>query len=250
MKIYKKILRNNNNNLIIPLFCSLSIILSACSSQPTPPATNKTQRIVVKHNSPKYHIVRQGETLSQIANRYGLDYRRIASLNGLSNSDKIYTGQRLLLTTAPANTTTTTTITTQQRPQTTITQSNFPINQSSSWLRPITGNLIRPFNQASGIMGNWYTANQGTYITATQAGTVIYAGNSLPEYGNLIMLQHPNDYISVYAHLGSFLVKERQIVQAGQKIGTVGFIQRLNQPAFEFQIRYRGSPTNPNQFIK
>lgn len=230
------------------LICIMALLLSACASQPTNQPQNRTQRVVIQNNMPRYHVVQHGESLTKIANRYGLDYRRIASLNGLSNTNHIYTGQRLLLTNNPQTQTTNTRHTT-----TTITQNTFPIvnnNQAKTWLRPVTGNLIRPFNQASGIMGNWYSAKQGTPILATQAGTVIYAGNSLPEYGNLIMIQHSNDYISAYAHLGGFSVVEKQAVQAGQKIGTVGFVPLLKQPAFEFQLRYRGSPTNPNNFIK
>lgn len=240
--------------LHISLICGIGLALSACASKP---AQNTNQRVVIK-NIPKYHVVQHGESLSKIAQRYGLDYRQIASLNGLNNSDVIHAGQRLLLT----NKQQTTKQTTQTKPNTqnTTTKTNtqtshsnqaFPIVQTSQqWVRPVSGNLIRPFNQANNIIGNWYSAPQGTNVVATQAGSVIYVGNSLPEYGNLIMIQHSNDYISAYAHLGSFAVKEHQLVQAGQKIGTVGFIPLLNQPAVEFQVRYRGAPTNPNNLIK
>ncbi|MBR7512678.1 M23 family metallopeptidase [Mycobacterium tuberculosis] len=56
--------------------------------------------------------------------------------------------------------------------------------------------------------------------------------------------------MSAYAHLGNFAVQERQTVQAGQTIGTVGADDNLSQPAVEFQIRYRGTPVNPASYLK
>lgn len=241
--------------------------LVGCASQPT----NYEQPPVYVRGVPSYYIVQPGDTLSRIATRYGLDFRRVGALNGLDANYTIYPGQRLILTTAraPANTNNRNTypvtpaptrvnvpprpvVVTPNRPIPMSPMSSAPIvvNNSQQWLRPVSGNIIRPFNQSAGSLGVWYGAPQGTPVVASQAGTVLYVGSDLPEYGRLVMIQHNDDYVSAYAHLDNFNVQERQTVQAGQQIGSVGYDATMNQPALEFQIRYRGAPTNPANFVR
>ena len=248
----------------------ISVILAACSTTPV----QEQRPIYVKGASvPQYYIVREGESLSRIAMRYGLDYRRIAAINGLDSNYTIYPGQRLRLTTTstssartvyvqPAYPTPARPIYQQPTyPSATYPQSNTPSRittqpmvvantASQNWLRPVNGSLIRLFNPSSNILGNWYTASSNTPVVATQAGTVIYVGSDLPEYGKLVMIQHNKDFISAYAHLNSFNVQEKQTVQAGQMIGTVGYLPGNNQPVVEFKIRYRGMPVNPATYVK
>lgn len=117
-----------------------------------------------------------------------------------------------------------------------------------NWLRPVNGSVVRGFANDGSSKGVWYGAAMGSPVIATQAGTVLYAGDKLTEYGNLIMLRHDNDYVSAYTHLGKMLVQEGQTVQAGQQIGSVGMSN--GQPMTQFQVRYRGAPVNPANFIK
>lgn len=231
--------------------------LTACST------TTQQRPVYVKGTSaPAYHIVKKGESLSRIAIQYGLDYRQIGALNGLDSNYTIYPGQRLRLTTATSQTTRP--VTTRPQPVSrppvyqptpvTTTRPNPPLVTANpttqAWKRPVNGNLVRVFNPASNINGNWYATNANAPVVATQAGTVMYVGSDLPEYGKLVMIQHNKDFISAYAHLGSFNVQEKQTVQAGQQIGTVGYLPGNNQPVVEFQIRYRGSPVNPATYVK
>lgn len=227
-------------------------VLVGCSS--TPPQT----RPVVARSIPTYHVVQSGDTLIKIANRYGLDYRRVAALNGLDSNYTIRLGQKLRLT---ANNqayiqpvVTRPTVATRppvyQKPNYTTAPAIATPLPSQRWLSPVRGSLLRPFDTENNIIGNWYAASQGSPVVATQAGTVMYVGSDLPEYGKLVMIQHSKDIISAYAHLDSFNVQEKQTIQAGQQIGTVGFIPALKQPALEFQIRYRGTPINPTTYVK
>ncbi|MBV7888039.1 peptidoglycan DD-metalloendopeptidase family protein, partial [Yersinia pestis] len=59
-------------------------------------------------------------------------------------------------------------------------------------------------------------------ILASASGLVVYAGNSLRGYGNLIIIKHHDDYLSAYAHNDTMLVREQKEVKAGQKIATRG----------------------------
>lgn len=249
----------------------IAALLTACASQPI---STVSKRPVYVRGVPNYYIVKNGDTLSKIATMYGLDYRRVGALNGLDGNYTIYPGQRLILTTAnnPTSyrptTIRTVTVNQPQRPTNTAyyppRQMNTPTSSlpmpsqvivptsslSQGWLRPTSGNLLRAFNQQTGALGMWFGAQTGAAVVASQPGTVLYVGSDLPEYGKLILIQHNSDYISAYAHLGSFAVQERQTVQAGQTIGTVGTDNVFNQPAMEFQIRYRGTPINPASYLK
>lgn len=244
------------SRIMLPVCCALGLALTGCASRNMP----TTGPVYVK-GVPSYYIVQSGDTLSKIATRYGLDYRRIGALNGLDSNYTIYPGQRLILNRSGQTTVAarpaprpSAPVYVQSQPPVTrpiaIAPPSVPVVTQQRWVRPVTGQLLRPFNQAAGITGMWFGGQQGSPVVAAQAGTVLYVGSDLPEYGKLVMIQHSNDYISAYAHLDSFNVQEKQIVQAGQRIGGIGFVPALKQPALEFQIRYRGNPIDPSSFVK
>lgn len=242
-----------------------SIGLVACSA-PRQPTNAPHTRTVLVSNAPPVYVVRRGDTVSAIASRYGLDYRQIGALNGLDSNYTIYPGQRLRLTNQrsvstatprPVYNTPRTTApivagTPRPMPNTMPTSmpNNTPNWTAQTWLRPVTGNIIRGFDKSANSLGMWFAAPAGTAVRAAQSGTVLYVGSDLPEYGRLVLIQHSNDYISAYAHLGNILVQEKQTVQAGQTIANVGYAPSVNQSALEFQIRYRGTPINPAQFVR
>lgn len=241
-----------------------AIALTACSTTPTISSTTP-QRPVYVNGVPSFHIVRSGDTVSKIATRYRLDYRQIGALNGLDSNYTIHVGQRLLLLPRSQVNQATRAITPSRQTNTPVYQTTRPpvyqapsyqapapivTGSQQNWLRPVNGNLVRSFNQSGGVMGNWYSSSQGAPVMASQSGTVMYVGSDLPEYGKLVLIQHSNDLITAYAHLNSFNVQEKQTVQAGQQIGTVGYVSSLNQPALEFQVRLRGTPVNPSNYIR
>lgn len=229
-------------------------VLTACSSAPPNMSNNLPQRPIYVNGVPNFYVVQSGDTLSKIATRYGLDYRRIGALNGLDSNYTIHVGQRLVLL-APnqvsqSRPTTTTRPSSPSTTRPTTLQAPIVSGIQQNWQRPVTGNLVRSFNQSSGVLGNWYSSSQGAPVVASQAGTVMYVGNDLQEYGRLVLIQHTNDLITAYAHLGSFNVQEKQTVRAGQQIGTVGYAPTINQPAVEFQVRLRGTPVNPSAYVR
>ena len=85
-----------------------------------------------------------------------------------------------------------------------------PANQIGAYAYPSNNQVIKTFNPNSGTMGMWFAGRQGDPVKASQAGTVMYAGNELAEYGNLVMIRHDQTYITAYAHLNQILVQEGQ----------------------------------------
>lgn len=148
-------------------------------------------------------------------------------------------------TTVVAPVTATTTVSTTQ-PTASSTSTSSPI---SSWRWPTDGKVIENFSGAEGgNKGIDIAGSKGQAIVATADGRVVYAGNALRGYGNLIIIKHNDDYLSAYAHNDTMLVREQQEVKAGQKIATMGSTG-TSSTRLHFEIRYKGKSVNPLQYL-
>ena len=92
-------------------------------------------------------------------------------------------------------------------------------------------------------------ANEGREVSAVFTGHVIYTG-WFKGYGNLIILDHDNEYYTLYAHMAEVGVKEGDDVRQGQRIGTVGDTGSLEGPRLYFEVRYQGKPQDPEQWLR
>jgi septal ring factor EnvC (AmiA/AmiB activator) len=92
-------------------------------------------------------------------------------------------------------------------------------------------------------------AGEGRDVGAVYAGHVVYTG-WFKGYGNLIILDHDNEYYTLYAHVADILVKEGDDVKLGQRIGTVGDTGSLEGPRLYFEVRFQGKPQNPEQWLR
>lgn len=133
------------------------------------------------------------------------------------------------------------------------TESFFLINADmmahNSWHWPAYGKLINTFSTSEGgNKGIDISGKIGQPILAVANGKVVYIGNTLRGYGNLIVIRHNNDYLSVYAHNDMILVNEQQIVKIGDKIATMGN-SGTNEVKLHFEIRYKGKSVNPMYYL-
>ena len=94
-----------------------------------------------------------------------------------------------------------------------------------------------------------FSAATGTPIVAAAGGVVVYS-DFHPEYGNMVDVDHGNDFVSRYAHASKRLVRLGQVVVRGQKIAEVGSTGRSTGPHLHFEVRHKGSPQNPSRFLK
>lgn len=260
-----------------PILCSAVVLLMAgCASKPV---VNPTQsRLIV---IPQYYTVKAGDTLSQIASRYNLDYREIARINNIDSSYTIYTNQSLRLhnggkdapriqvktsaTPAPVAIQTTTLpvqqpVRTTPQPASTVRNTptvtpppilpNTPTTLPSglSWQWPASGPVLQQFDLARDIKGVRISGNPGDPVRAAADGEVVYASDRLTEYGNLVLVRHSNGYVTAYAHNSKMIVKENDRVKAGQKIAEMGS-SGTTQTMLEFQVRLNGKPINPASLL-
>ena len=112
-----------------------------------------------------------------------------------------------------------------------------------------SGKIIDNFSATEGgNKGIDIAGSRGQPVVANASGRVVYAGNALRGYGNLIIIKHNDDYLSAYAHNDTMLVREQQEVKAGQKIATMGSTG-TSSVRLHFEIRYKGKSVNPLQYL-
>jgi len=119
----------------------------------------------------------------------------------------------------------------------------------SKWLWPTKGRVIKNFSAGDqGNKGIDIAGQRGQSVVSTAGGTVVYSGNALRGYGNLVIIKHNDNYLSAYAHNDRLLVHEGQSVKAGQKIATMGS-SGTSSVRLHFEIRYQGKSVNPKRYL-
>jgi murein DD-endopeptidase MepM/ murein hydrolase activator NlpD len=121
------------------------------------------------------------------------------------------------------------------------------------FLWPVHGTVLSAYGTAAdGIHNDGINiaAPAGTPVVAAEAGEVAYAGNELKGYGNLVLIKHPDGYITAYAHLQSMLVKRYDKVARGQQIGSVGATGAVSAPQLHFEIRRGARAVDPAGYLR
>jgi len=213
-------------------FISTIAVLAACAGNNT--SSNRS----VPDGSYK---VRPGDTLTQIAKRYGQNVNTLVAWNNLPNASQIEVGQVLRVRRHVASRNTAT----QQRQATAVT----PINRLSlQWPTDnASSSIIQRYNGTTS-KGIDIAGTQGQQIRSAAAGTVIYVGEEVRGYGKLILISH-NDYtITAYAHNDTLLVQKDQKVQAGQVIATMGSSD-TDSIKLHFEVRLNGKAVDPLPYL-
>lgn len=226
------------------------------------------------------YTVKRGDTLFYIAWVTGNDYRALAAKNNIKEPFAVSVGQVLDVSggttivekststsaqsttssTKPVVTTVTTTTTTSgtNKPTVetteTVTEPASTTSPSSStsnvanitWQWPAQGKIIEKFSNAT--KGIDIAGSLGAKVVAAADGRVVYSGNALPGYGNLIIVKHNDDYLTAYAHNQTILVKEQQNVRAGEQIATMG-ATGTSSVRLHFEIRYKAQSVDPLKYL-
>ena len=218
--------------------------------------------------------IRKSDTLYSIAFKFGLDFQQLARINQISKPYTIYPGDELQLrySKKQANSSSSTkprTITQTSKKNDAVQQSKKTIYGTTSskntvpqansvfdtkkkvtaWFWPVKNEGSKKISlNKDGQQGINITGSIGEPIKASADGRVVYSGNGLVGYGNLIIIKHSQSYLSAYAHNDSLLVKEKQVIKAGQKIATMGK-NGTGQIQLHFEIRYQGRPVNPLKYL-
>jgi murein DD-endopeptidase MepM/ murein hydrolase activator NlpD len=110
---------------------------------------------------------------------------------------------------------------------------------------PVRGDVISGYGPKGGGLRNDgvdIRAGAGTPVQAAADGEVVYAGDQVPGFGNVVLIKHKDGWVTVYAHLARIDVKMRQQVSQGMQIGQVGNSGINGEPQLHFEVRYTPSP--------
>lgn len=124
-----------------------------------------------------------------------------------------------------------------------------PQEASTAWIWPTKGTVVGRFSDPSEITAGLDIAGQkGQPVLASRSGTVVYAGNSVRGYGNLVIIKHDDHFLSAYAHNDALKVKTNDTVKAGQIIATMGDTE-ADRSKLHFEIRQDSQAKDPQQFL-
>ena len=212
-----------------------------------------------------WYTVKKSDTLYSIAWRYGLDYNQLARWNSIDVNAPIHPGQRLRLI-APTGTGQVAGATQPAKPKTSAGASSNrssgsraqsessrssdkrPQRDPGRWLWPTDGVALNTFSASQlDRRGIDIAGKQGQAVRAVADGRVVYSGNGLAGYGNLIIIKHSDTYLSAYAYCQERLVREGMAVKAGNVVAKMG---RWDDTAkLYFEIRRNGKPVDPMKYL-
>ena len=231
--------------ILLMIVIQIAFLTSGCAKhrvpleKPSPPPARKGV----------YHVVEKHQTLFRICKTYGVDIKEVASLNGIADTSKIQAGQRIFIPGVKK------VLKVEIYIDDVVAESGEKEKiayKKLDFLWPVEGKITDVFNDAETKrhQGIDIPSPLGTPIKASSSGKVIYSSNTIKGYGNLIILRHTEEFVTVYAHNQMNLVEEGNWVERGQIIGRVGQTGRATGPHLHFEIRRNNRAVDPLMFLK
>ena len=225
----------------------------------------------------RYHVVGIGDTIYQISRHYDVDMGALVRINQIEPPYRVARGQRLRLPNSSISKFAAVRRragTDRQKPQLVMGQTrlpfrakpsappprsrwskphpapikNPPVRTGRKFLWPLRGKVIESFGARAGGLHNDginIAARKGASIRAAENGIVVYTGNQLQGFGNLVLVKHAGGWMSAYAHSSIILVKRGDIVRRGQTIARVGRTGNVSKPQLHFELRRGERAVNP-----
>ena len=250
-----------SKSFVITTLSILMVCIAGCSSPRTRPAsvTDRSGGSVAYEPAPPgYYRVKKGDTLARIALDHGQAPRDVAQWNKAENPNfnpNVIEVGDLVLVRPPASakaskpvekkSATSEKVDTPAPAEPTKSEVVAEPGIRLSW--PAKGKVTAEFNETN--KGIDIAGKVGEPILAASDGKVVYAGNSLRGYGNLVIIKHDNTYLTAYAHNSKLLVKEGDSVRKGQRIAEMGDTD-TNSPKLHFELRVNGKPVNPTPYLQ
>jgi lipoprotein NlpD len=230
------------------ILCRRRALLAACAALC---ACAHTSRPLHDDNPPgTWHVVKPGETPAQIAQEAGIPLEDLLEINGLKRGQPLKPGRLIYVLGASPQTTAAAANTATSEPPAE------PAAEGEASKAPLRWPLARPI--LTSLFGRRWgrdhegidmKAPTGTPVLAAADGEVLYAGDKVRGYGNMVVLQHAGDLLTVYAHNSLLLVHVGDRITAGQEISRVGETGHATGPHLHFEVRRKQEPQDPLQFL-
>lgn len=247
-------------------------------------------------NAGKEHVVRPGESLEGIAQKYGLKLTQLMAANNIDAAHPMKVGQHLKIPAAagaPAAASAPTVVASAASaiaPMPAVAKpaadpvptgavrsagtpeggkpsgperatavaavvpepADSPSSDGQQFRWPVKGRIISSFGtKPNGERNDGINMSvpDGTSVKAAEAGTVIYSGNEIAGYGNLILIRHAGGWVTAYAHNSDLMVKRGDTVKRGQIISKAGATGSVSAPQLHFELRRGSNPVNPLDYL-
>ena len=230
-----------------------------------------------------YHSVQSGETLGQIARVYGRNETQLARINGIAAPRPLQKGERLFIPGAtslrrtpvappgatksslpPGRSVTTSgpspvpakkmeskAVVVRKKGEAPSAKPFPPEVVSGRFAWPLQGALLRRFGDKNPFpcKGIEIAASPGTPVLAAAAGRVIYSGDGISSFGNMIILRHDGDFYTVYAFAQKNFAKVGSFVSQKERIALSGAPPQGRSPRLYFEVRYHQEPVDPTFYL-
>lgn len=229
----------------------------------------ESKPVAIQKKKPSHTRVKKNDTLYAIARREGYSHHQLSRWNHLRAPYTLKPGQKLRLSppdnalgggrrsqiSAVTNTNAPVVIVTKPLVNTSVkgipigapVKTALPV-RVKRWQWPVKGRVVKTYKaNDTARKGIGITGKTGQSVKAAAAGTVVYSGNGLINYGNLVIIKHSHSFLSAYAYNQSLKVKEGDTVKRGQVIAKMGKLEY--KPQLHFEIRRNGKPVNPLNYL-
>jgi len=207
----------------------------------------------------RYYKVKRGDALYKVANKFDVSMKRLITANNLKKPYGLEIGQQLKIPhlsdykKTAASKSKIAKKTSSQKSSKKAKKKSYKLSTPSKFSWPTRGKIISSFGAKSGKIHNDginIAAREGASVKAAASGEVVYTGNGLKGYGNLIILKHGGGYLTAYAHNKKFEVEKGDYVKKGQLIGYVGSTGNVSRSQLHFAIRKGKNPVNPLKYLR
>jgi murein DD-endopeptidase MepM/ murein hydrolase activator NlpD len=226
---------------VVVLLVAAASITGGCVGSPQSPI----ERPIARREG-VYHIVKRHQTLWRICKTYDVDMADVARINGIADVSQIRAGQRVFIPGAEKALDVGIYIEDIGPPRKKARRLDLA-KVKGRFVWPVKGPILKGFNPKSKEKhdGIDIGAPSGTAINSIESGEVLYSGNEIIGYGNIVIIKHGPTFSSVYAHNAVNLVREGDRVDKGQLIARVGNTGRAEDFHLHFEIRNHNRPMNP-----
>ena len=204
----------------------------------------------IKIPVPKSYKIKKGDTLYKIAKCSSTNILEIKNKNVNINEKKLIVGSVINL---PYYSTDKCNLKNKKIAKKNKITKKKSIKSKEIFIWPVQGSIIAYFGKQKGGRKNDginIISVKGNPVRAAMSGKVIYRGNELLAWGNLIIIKHENNWTTAYAHLDKLLVKKGEIIKTGDIIASVGATGNVDKSQLHFQIRKNSKPFDPIKFLK
>jgi hypothetical protein len=197
--------------------------------------------------SPRIHILSKGQDLYKIAEQHGVSLSALAHQNKIKDPSQLKVGDPILLPASVSENAEPI----RKRRMMLFKKSLFrppPKRAGSRFERPVKGPVLAGFGkQGHGKYNDGINlaAKRGASVKAAENGIVVYSGQDIKSFGNLLLIKHEGGWLTAYGHLDKISVKKGDVINRGEKVGTVGDTGHVLKPQLHFEIRRRGKPVDP-----